>query len=275
MQAQLVAEAWPGVIEQMTEDGDGYQRARQAFGVLLSTHGRAMHFASRYVGGLYASRSHKGDKDAPAPFEVVDVEKQREALSLLEEQVFNDKPFQFPPELYNHLAATRWDHWGSHAPIRTDYAVHSVISMWQERILAQLLSSLTLERLHDSELKVPADQDAFTTAELLERLTEAIFSEVDGMNGGDYSNRNPAISSLRRNLQRSYMRELSYLALGNTFAPQDCQTVAYSQLSQLEERIKKVLDSDVELDAYTQAHLDETAARVRKVIDARLLQLSP
>jgi hypothetical protein len=153
--------------------------------------------------------------------------------------------------------------------------VHSVISMWQERILAQLLSSLTLERLHDSELKVPADQDAFTTAELLDRLTKAIFSEVDGMNGGDYSNRNAAISSLRRNLQRSYMRELSHIALGNTSAPQDCQTIAYSQLSKLEERIKKVLDSDVELDAYTQAHLEETSARVRKVIDARLLQLSP
>ena len=48
-----------------------------------------------------------------APFVVVEPAKQREALALLEEQVFSDKPFQFPPDLYNHLAATRWSHWGS------------------------------------------------------------------------------------------------------------------------------------------------------------------
>ena len=33
--------------------------------------------------------------------------------------------------------------------------------MWQENILDQLLSPFTLERLHDSELKVPDDKDAF------------------------------------------------------------------------------------------------------------------
>ncbi len=59
-----------------------------------------------------------------------------------------------------------------------------------------------MDRLHDSELNVPADQDALTTAELLDRLTKAIFSEVDKMPEGEYTNRKPAISSLRRNLQR-------------------------------------------------------------------------
>ena len=104
------------------------------------------------------------DANGQAPFVVVDPAKQREALTMLEEQVFSDKPFQFPPELYNKLTASRWYHWGSDLPMRTDYAVHEVIGMWQARILSQLLSPLTLERLHDSELKVPADQDAFTTA---------------------------------------------------------------------------------------------------------------
>ncbi len=105
-QAKLVAELLPEVVDGCTEEGDDYQQARRAFNVLLSTHGQAMFFASRYVGGLYVSRSHKGDKDAPEPFAVVDADKQREALTLLEEQVFSDKPFNFPPELYNHLAPT-------------------------------------------------------------------------------------------------------------------------------------------------------------------------
>ena len=82
-QAKLVAESWPNVVEEMTKDGDGYQRARRAFSMLLARHGEVMFAASRYVGGLYVSRSHKGDAKAPKPLEVVPAEKQREALALV------------------------------------------------------------------------------------------------------------------------------------------------------------------------------------------------
>ena len=156
--------------------------------------------------------------------------------------MFGDKPFNFPPEMYNQLAASRWNHWGVQFRTRTDYPIHEVIAMWQDRILAQLLSSLTLARLHDSELKVAADQDAFTTAELIQRLTKSIFAEVDTIKPGKYTNRKPAISSLRRNLQRRYLRRLSRLAMGNTAAPDDCQTIAYAELSALEGRIKRLLE---------------------------------
>jgi hypothetical protein len=134
-----------------------------------------------------------------------------------------------------------------------------------------LLSSLTLERLHDSELKVPADQDVLTTDELLEGLTKAIFSEVDKLPPAEYTNRKPAISSLRRNLQRTYLKRLSNLAMGNSSAPQDCQTVAYAQLIALADRIGNLLKKpDVKLDAYSRAHLEETASRARKAAEARL-----
>ena len=45
-QAKLVAESWPNVVEDMTKDGDGYQRARRAFGVLLARHGEVMFSAA-------------------------------------------------------------------------------------------------------------------------------------------------------------------------------------------------------------------------------------
>ena len=61
---------------------------------------------------------------------------------------------------------------------------------------------------------MPADQDALTTAELLSRLTKAIFAEVDKMPEGEYSNRKPAISSLRRNLQRIYLKRLAAVGHG-------------------------------------------------------------
>ncbi|MEX0677200.1 MAG: zinc-dependent metalloprotease [Pirellulales bacterium] len=275
LRARLISEQWPKVVEEGAKDGDGYQKVRQVFGVLLANHGRAMHFASRFVGGVYVTRAHKGDPNAQAPFVVVEPARQREALALVEEQVFSDKPFQFPPELYNHLASSRWSHWGMEIPVRTDFPVHEVISMWQDRILAQMLSSLTLERLHDTELQVPADQDALTTPELLGRLTKAIFSEVDKMPDGQYTNRQPAISSLRRNLQRSYLKSLSQLAMGKTQAPQDCQTVAYSELAALEGRINELLKRDAKLDTYSRAHLEESASRIHRVLDARFSLTTP
>jgi hypothetical protein len=270
-QARLVAESWPSIVADMTKDGEGYQRARRAFGVLLARHGEVMFSAARYIGGLYVSRSHKGDAGAPQPLEVVPVERQREALKLLEEQVFDATPFSFPPDLYNHLAASHWSHWGTEIVERGDYPAHDIILMWQDRIVSRLLSPLTLSRLHDSELKVAADADALTTAELIERLTKAVYSEVDSVKTGEFTNRKPAISSLRRNLQRAYLRRMSQLALGQTSAPDDCQTVAFAELARLKTRIDALLAGEAKLDSYTRAHLEETSARITKVVDARML----
>jgi hypothetical protein len=272
---ELISDLWPKIVERVVKEGEDYRKAREAFGVLLSQYGRAVYFASRYVGGVYVNRSHKGDKDAAAPYVVVDVKKQKDALDLVEQEVFNDKPFQFPPDLYNHLAASRWDHWGAEVPLRNDYPVHDVIALWQGRILDQLLSSLTLTRLHDSELKIPADQDAFTVPDLVDGLTKAIFSELDTLQGGQFTDRKPAISSLRRNLQRQYLTRLSNLAMGNTSAPADGQTVAFAELKTLQERMNKLLASNVKLDDYTRDHLTESSARITKVLDAHLQLRTP
>jgi len=273
--AELMNELIPGLVDRVVKDGDDYTKARKSFNVILSQYGEAMFFAARYVGGLYTSRSHKGDKDGRLPITAVDPKKQRDALTVLEQQVFSDKPFHFPPELYNHLSSSSWNHWGQGESLRKDFPAHSVILMWQERILAQLLSSVTLERIHDTELKVPADKDAFTAAELLERLTGAVFAELDAIKGGNFTNRKPAITSLRRNLQRSYQRELAYLAMGRTFAPEDCQTIAYAELASLKGRIDGLLAKNVKLDSYSRAHLQESASRIEKVLDARLSLFGP
>ena len=268
--AKLVAEALPDVVERMTDEGEGFEQARRAFNVLLATHFRTMHTASRYIGGLYVSRSLKGDKDADPPFRVVDADKQREVLKLLDEALFSDKPYQFDPGTLNHLAATNWSHWGTRLLLRTDYPIHDFILMWQDEVLYQLLSSQTLSRLYDSELKVASDEDAFTVAELLDRMTESIFHEVSHLEEGEYTNRNPAISSIRRNLQRAFLKRISQLALGETLAPDDCQSVAYVKLSELREQIDELLASELQLDRYSKAHLQETSARIGKVLDARI-----
>ncbi|NBW86523.1 MAG: DUF5117 domain-containing protein [Planctomycetia bacterium] len=274
--AELVAQVMPQIAERMTKrekdgSGGGYERVRQAFGVLLSSHGQAMYAASRLVGGLYGSRSHRGDPNAPAPFRVVEAARQREALTLLEQQMFSAKPFTFPPELLNQLVATRWLHWGASPVDREDYPVHEVILMWQDRVLGRLLDPLTLERIGDSELKVPADQDAFTTAELLERLTKAVMAEVDSVGPGEYTPRKPAIDGLRRGLQRAYVARLAGLAMSGGAGNADARSLAAGQLRALDGRIAALLaKGEVKLDEPSRSHLVETQARIRKVLDAGL-----
>lgn len=274
----LVKELVPGLVERMTKEGDDYTQARRAFNVLIAQYSQSAFFVARYVGGLQTSRSHKGDKDGKPPVTIVDAKTQREALKMLEDNVFSDRNFQFPPELLNQLGWSNWNHWGVRETVRKDFGVHDFVLQWQDRILDQLLSSVTLKRMHDSELKSSSDVDVMTTAELLQRLTRSIFSEVETTKEGDFTNRKPAISSMRRNLQRSYLEELSKLALGSSNAPQDCQTVAYSELANLQQRVKSLLDNQPvasKLDAYSRAHLQESSARIAKVLDARFQLPTP
>lgn len=270
-EAALARQTMPGIVDELVEEGDGYQKARKAFGVLLATHGKAMFIASRYIGGMNVSRSHRGDAGAEEPVSVVPADRQRAALKLLAEQVFNDEPFYVPPSLYSKLIASRWDHWGADVADRSDYPIHEVILMWQERVLDRLVSPLTLTRLHDSELKTPAEEDAFTTAELLDGLTEAIFGGVEKIDpAAEYTNRKPAISSLNRNLQRAYLERLIQLALRNRSAPQDCQTLAYLQLRKLDELLAVDQSS---LDSYSLAHVLDSKAQVARALEARMIAL--
>jgi hypothetical protein len=269
--ADLVAQVMPVIVDRMAAEGEGYERVRQAFGVLLSAHGQAMSIASRLIGGLYTSRSHKGDAGAPMPFTVVPAATQREALALLEARMFSAEPFSFSPELTNRLVATQWLHWGTRSVDREDYPLHEVVLMWQENVLSRILDPLTLARIQDGELKVARDADAFTVAELLSRLTRAILSELDTIGPGDHTPRSPAIGSLRRGLQRAYASRLGSLAMGATRAPSDAEAIAAEELRGVDARIGALLArGDVTLDSYSRAHLVDMQSRIRKILDARL-----
>jgi len=268
---ELVGQLLPGLVDRVTESGEGYQKTRRAFNLLLKTQNSAMFYVSRLIGGVYENRSHKGDPGAKPPFVVTEPARQREALAMVSENVFGEKAYEFPAALVNLLVDPRWSHWGVKEPERADYPLREIILGWQDRVLGQLLSTVTLSRLIDSEMKVPADQDAFTAAELLAGLSTAIFRELDRLpQGGEFTARKPAITPQRRALQRRYLERLAHLAMGNTSSPEDCQTIAYVQLETIEGRMKGVLVGKAKLDPYTMAHLKESAARIRKVLDARL-----
>lgn len=83
----------------------------------------------------------------------------------------------------------------------------------QSSTLTQLMNPSTLRKVYDNEFRVPVDQDALTLPELLNSpITGEIWSELE-IKLEKFSDRQPMISSLRRNLQNEHMRRLIDLAI--------------------------------------------------------------
>ena len=94
----LAEELLKGLADRVVEKGEGYQRARVAFGMLLQQYGNAAFLSAQFVGGEYVYRDHKGDPTAATRSSRCRAAKQREALKFLQDQILTDKPFHFPPD---------------------------------------------------------------------------------------------------------------------------------------------------------------------------------
>lgn len=258
----------PKIVDKTVKDGEGYQRARQSFGLLLSEYWRSAGFAARYPGGVYIHRDHKGDKDARPPFVVVEAEKQRQAMQLLGKTVFAP---EIDGEKLNYLAASRWSHWGESSLVRLDYPIHDTVLNMQQMVLSQLLDTMTLSRIVDNEQKVAADADAYTLPEHMTLLTESIFTEWEGVNQGEFTNRKPLVDSYRRNLQRETLRRLCLMVTHGSGAPADARTVTRMKLQDLDARAEKLLGLEaVKLDDYSKAHLLDCRTVIKRALEAEV-----
>lgn len=279
-QTKLVSELLPKLLDRAVQDGEGYQRARQAFGVLLSEYWRTVAFAARLPGGVTVTRDHKGQ--GRPPFAVVDAEQQRNAMKLMKEAAFVAPSYD--PQLINSLAATRWSHWGLTSTTRIDYPIHDTVAQFQDMILSQLLSSRTLTRIHDGELKVPADDPAYTLAEHLSLVFDGVFSELATPPAGEFTNRKPFVPSFRRNLQRTAIKQFAgmvtpsggaspFITLGISTGgvPSDAKVLARVKLEELKAQIDATLGKeDLKLDDYSKAHLADLKRSIELVLNAEL-----
>ena len=268
-QMEHAADLLGKVVDKTVKEGQGYQKARQGFGMLLSEYWRTAIYASRFPGGVYVHRDHKGDKDGKAPFEIVEAAKQRDAMKLLIDSAFASPGYDGP--MLNFLAASRWSHWGQRDLDRLDYPIHEITLRMQSQILRQLLSSTTLQRLHDSEVKVAADADAYTLAEHLRLLVDGVFSEWGRANAqGEFTDRKPYIDSYRRNLQRDTLQRLTTLVTSGG-GPEDARTLARMHLQRLQTQITNLLKSkELKLDDYSRAHLLDCQAAIKRTLNAQL-----
>jgi hypothetical protein len=260
------------LIEKFVKEGQSWARARYGYEMTLGLQTRVVGMMAGWLGGAFVNRDKKGDPGNRPPIAVVPVQDQRDALKFVLENTFRDDAFGLTPELLRRMTIDKW--WDNQASVMADatWPIHDRIMGVQSLVLTRLMNPGTLGRVYDNELLTPAKEDMITIPEVLRTLEAEIWSELDKP-AGSYTEREPMISSLRRNLQREYVERLIDLTLPSTWgqaAHKPIATLALSHLRGLSGRLGQSLQL-AGLDAYTKAHLDEAKLRIDKALDAGYL----
>jgi len=232
---------------------------------------QSLSMMSNWVGSAYVYRDKKGDPGNRAPVDVVPAERQRAAMQFVIDNAFKDDVYGISPELLAHTTVDKW--WDDVNSVFADAAlpIHDRIMGMQASALTMLLNPQTVQRVYDYELFVPAGEDALTLAELMQAVSESIWTEVGQQPAKAYTNRAPMISSLRRNLQREHLDRLIDMAFetrGFNSSAKPVKMLSVMHLREIKDGVDKVLESKDKLDAYTRAHLEEVSTRVGKALDA-------
>jgi len=270
-QMELVKAIRGSLLDGFVKDGDSWSRVRRGYSITLGTQMSSLSMMGNWVGSAYVSRSKKGDPNGQAPINVVPAERQRAAIDFVIENAFEDDAYGITPELLSHASVDKW--WDNMSGIMADSAfqIHDRVLGMQASALTMLLNPQTVARVYDYEMFVPADEDALTVAELMETVTDSVWSELEDGPSGRYSVRKPMISSLRRNLQREHLDRLIDLSMDNSgfnSASMMIKTLAAMHLRDLKASTESTLANGDRLDAYTKSHLQEVSVRIEKALDA-------
>jgi hypothetical protein len=280
---QLAEELMKTLSDKAVDKGEGYQRTRQAFMILLYEYANGAFLLSQFVGGEHIHRDHRGDPKGRDPFVPVKADRQRKALAFLQEHLLSERYFKFSPQLLRRLAADRWLHWGNEGTFYSvDMPINQYVLAIQRIALRQLLNPATLTRIQDNALKVDGGEKALSQAEVFRSLTEGIWGEypVKGVAEG----KSPGESSvMRRNLQRQHLKDLADLVVGKASSgfffgprmptPPDARSLARHHLKEIQQRIELALkDKGMANDDLitTRAHLEECRERIGRVLSASL-----
>ena len=257
------------LIDKFVKDGQSWARARYGYEMTLALQTRALGMMAGWLGGAFVNRDKKGDPGNRTPIEVVPVKDQRDALRFILENGFRDTAFGLTSELLRRMTVDKWLDQYSASFEDPTWPVHDRIMGLQSTLLTRLLNPGTLGRVYDNEFLTPATEDMITLPEILKTLEAEVWSELD-LGPGSYSDRQPMISSLRRNLQREYVERLIDLSMPESWrqaSHKPIANLALLHLRQLSTRLAQAQDHSG-LDTYTKAHLSETRLRIDKALDA-------
>ena len=287
MRMAMAAELLRDLDQRVVRDNESWARLRNAFSTCMSQFANAAFLASEHVGGQSVCRDFKGTEKARDPVTPIAGDRQREALSLVVEKILSDQAFKFSPGLLRKLMQESWQD-SRFFSMGSDYPIFRLILNIQGIVLDQCLDADVLQRLQNQELQSDPGTNPLKVAEVFRSLTDGIFTELqtppaDGQTPF-------AISTIRRNLQREYVKRLSEMVLGprndpysylrsayivyygrSQAAPPDAKNLARLHLEEIGQKIDRLTSTkDIKIDDTALAHLRELKHRIERVLKANL-----
>jgi len=276
-QLKLVQYLRGKILTDMVDDGESWSKARRAYEMSLGKQAQAIAIASNWIGGSYLSRNKKGDPGEVDPIRPIEADLQRRALTMVIDSSMPDEAYSLSPELLRKMTLDKWYDGGGMRNISRDetFPVHDRIAGMQAMALTQMLNPQTLGRIYDNEFRALEGEDTLTVPETMGMVRDAAWTELLNGPAADCSDRDPYISSLRRNLQRAHLDRLVQLSLpGNGFgsASTPVSNLSRLQLHDLKSQIDLVLQRDGQrMDAYTRAHLGEASDIIDRAMNAHMV----
>ncbi|MFN2459219.1 MAG: zinc-dependent metalloprotease [Candidatus Velthaea sp.] len=245
-------------------DQRSFADIRQSLVTILNNELEASILASQYVGGIYTSRSHRGQSGGVAPFRSISRDEQRRAFGLIDRYVFSSQAFRYSPRLLNELTTTRYGfHWNSGGVRRADFPLREVIAEIQDDAIGTMFSPANLSRIADQQLKMERPGATMTLADLFAWTNAAIYDDLG----------RAAIAPTHRELQRRFADLEMQIALLPSFAldalgvPRETQALSRASLAGTSRRLDRAIAAAS--DPGTRAHLDDLRSRIRGALDPR------
>ena len=214
-QMKLARELWARTQERELAADDDLTVYRRNLQRGLNSFGAAVPIAGKYVGGLYTTRTLAGSGKAIAV--PVPAAQQRAALDLILTEALSSNSFRFDPKFMSRLAVDQFDRTQpGRFMANTDFSLASAVLGIQRNVLDGLMGDTMATRLADAESKVDDPKTLLSYADVQQRLSTAVWSELKApakaptkapAKAGAGATRE--IDSLRRNLQREHVRRLA------------------------------------------------------------------
>lgn len=248
-------EYWDRLQDKKLKEGEGYESLRRSFEYSLGQFARTIPVATKYVGGVTSVRDHAGS--SRASFTPVPAAKQREALTMITQSLFQNDSFKFSPTLVSRLTNDRF---GGTFGQRNDVSIGGRVLGLQTVALDQLMNDGVASRLLDSQEKVSDSKKVLGLAELYATLQSAIWSELK--TGKD-------ISSSRRSLQREHLKRIATtLVRPAATSPADAHSLQRENAINLQKLIRGAMGKPMSAEA--SAHLAEAYNTLSEALKAPL-----
>jgi hypothetical protein len=225
---------------------------------------RAANVLARQIGGVRTVRDQPGT--GRDPLTPVPITEQREALDLITGSLLAADSLRVSPELQRKLGADFSERSDAlrngEGSAQTDYSPSVQVLGMQRSLLGALMSDTIATRLLESSEKAPAGSDrALRMSELYDRLSKAVWSELDTR---------ADIAPLRREVQRDHVNRIAAVLIRPGGASRaDTRSVVRLQARTLLERLR-LAGQRPGMSEETRAHLLDSADTLEQALSARL-----